>query len=89
MFTLEERDVVALFSNDSRSLRSIGLDIAVKSSIHFKAHFWKDSEIIVGWIPFSSNFCAADNKLPAITTTDVVPSPASISCAFDNSTSWN
>ena len=48
MFTLEERDVVALFSNDSRSLRSIGLDIAVKSSIHFKAHFWKDSEMIVG-----------------------------------------
>ena len=85
--TFEDKDVVALFKRVSLSLRSIGLAIAVKISIHFEADFWKDSDMMVGWIPFSSNFCAEESKLPAITTTDVVPSPASMSCALDNSTS--
>lgn len=44
---------------------------------------------MVGWMPLASSCCAADNRLPAITTTDVVPSPASISCALESSTSYN
>jgi hypothetical protein len=39
----------------------------------------KDSEIAVGWIPFSNKAWQAFNNAPAITHTEVVPSPASIS----------
>jgi hypothetical protein len=39
-------------------------------------------------LPSDKIFSAAANKLPARTTTDVVPSPASISCAADSSTSY-
>jgi len=41
-----------------------------------------------GWIPFCNNFSAADSKLPAMTTTEVVPSPASISCAWERWTNY-
>lgn len=54
-----------------------------------RAALWKDSDIAVGWIPRCNNFSAASNRAPAITTTEVVPSPASISWALDNSTNWN
>ena len=67
---------MALLTSTSLSFRSIGVDISVNISTAFNGAFWKASEIIVGWIPFSSSLWAADNKLPAITTTDVVPSPA-------------
>lgn len=50
------------------------------------AALWNDSDIAVGWMPRCSNFSAASNRAPAITTTEVVPSPASISWALDNST---
>jgi hypothetical protein len=38
-------------------------------------------------IPLASIFSAAPKSAPAITTTDVVPSPASTSWAADKSTS--
>lgn len=47
----------------------------------------KNLRYIIKNKPFSNNLKAAFKRLPAITTTDVVPSPASISWAFDNSTS--
>ena len=49
--TLELNDVIALLSNDSRSLRATGVDIAVSISTALAAAFSKDSEIVVGWIP--------------------------------------
>merc|ERR1719384_1323624 len=50
--------------------------------------FWSSlSEMEVGWIPFWSSLSAASSRLPAITQTEVVPSPASISCALLSSTS--
>jgi len=38
-----------------------------------------DSEICVGWMPFSRSAWHAFNRAPAITHTEVVPSPASMS----------
>ena len=71
----------------SRSFISIGRDILVRISTHFVAALWNASEMADGWIPLYNNFSAASSKDPAITTTDVVPSPASISCDLDSSTS--
>lgn len=86
----------------ARSERLIGIDISVRISTAFAAARWKDSAMTVGWrpycyvrkiptylhreLPLPSNFSAAPRRLPAITTTDVVPSPASISCALARST---
>ena len=39
-------------------------------------------------LPFSRSLAHALSRLPAITTTVVVPSPASISWALESSTSW-
>ena len=50
-FTLELNDVIALFSNDSRSLRVTGVDMFVSMSTALAAAFSKDSDIVVGWIP--------------------------------------
>ena len=44
--------------------------------------------MVVGWIPFSNRSSQAFNKAPATTTTEVVPSPASISWALEISTSY-
>lgn len=41
-----------------------------------------------GDAPLPSIFSAAPSRLPARTTTDVVPSPASMSWAAESSTSW-
>ncbi len=38
---------------------------------------------MLGWIPLSSSDYAALSRAPANTTTDVVPSPAYTSCAFE------
>lgn len=43
--------------------------------------------MVVGWMPLSSKPSQASNKAPANTTTEVVPSPASISYALEISTS--
>jgi len=44
------------------------------------------SEMILGWMPFSRRVSAAFKNAPAIMTTEVVPSPASTSCALEIST---
>lgn len=49
--TLELRDVVALLSSDSRSARVTGVAMSVNTSTALSAAFWKDSEMVVGWIP--------------------------------------
>ena len=46
------------------------------------------SDIMFGWIPFSRRYSAAFKSDPAKITTEVVPSPASTSWAFEISTSW-
>ncbi len=43
---------------------------------------------MLGWIPFSKSASAALSNDPAKITTVVVPSPASISCAFEISTNY-
>lgn len=42
----------------------------------------KLSLMTVGWMPRSSSSCAFFSSAPQITTTDVVPSPATTSCRF-------
>lgn len=71
------------------SFRSTGVDMSLRYSTAFVDAFKKDSAMMVGCIPFESIFSAAPSRLPARTTTLVVPSPASISCAADRSTSYN
>lgn len=44
------------------------------------------SETMLGWIPFSNKDYAAFKSAPANMTTEVVPSPASISWALEIST---
>lgn len=53
--------------------------ILILTSTAKRAALWKDSEMAVGWIPLCNNFSAASKRAPAITTTEVVPSPASMS----------
>ena len=86
--TLEFNEVEALCNKDCLSVNLTGILIFCKISFDLVAAFWNDSEITVGCIPLASNLDAASNKEPAITTTVVVPSPASISCALDNSTNF-
>lgn len=47
----------------------------------------KASEMAVGWIPLSRSPWHVLSREPAITHTDVVPSPASMSCDWLSSTS--
>mmetsp|Transcript_16168 Transcript_16168/g.39095 ORF Transcript_16168/g.39095 Transcript_16168/m.39095 type:complete len:243 (+) Transcript_16168:1121-1849(+) len=84
--TLELRDVTALCTNESRSSRSTGLDISVRISSDFSAALKKPWVIFCGCSPFSRSFSAAVSRAPASTTTEVVPSPASISWDLDSST---
>lgn len=87
-YTLEFREVLAARKRLDLSLRSTGVDISVKYSTALAEARRNDSATIVGWIPFCNIFSAAPSKLPAKTTTEVVPSPASISCAAERSTNW-
>ena len=86
--TFEFNDVDALCNKESRSVSCKEILIFCKISFDLLAAFKNDSEIAVGWMPFDSNFDAASKSAPAMTTTVVVPSPASISWAFDNSTNF-
>lgn len=120
--TLEQRDVVALLSNVSRSSSCTGWLMPVSTSTPLSTAFWKDSEMMVGWmparhssqstfnlciywaywtvtaqntafiklwsVPLCSSLLQESSSAPAITTTEVVPSPASMSWALDSSTSW-
>lgn len=49
--TLEQRAVVALLSSVSVSLSCTGWLMLVSTSTPLSTAFWKDSEIVVGWIP--------------------------------------
>ena len=51
--------------------------------IHFSSHYWYPYAINEGWIPLVNKVCACFNNYPAKTTTEVVPSPAYISWAFE------
>lgn len=86
--TFELKLVLAARNRLSLSLKSTGVLNSSKYSTTFFAAREKDSAMIVGWIPLPSSFSAAPSRAPARTTTDVVPSPASISCAAERSTSW-
>lgn len=79
--------MVAALSKLSRSVKSTGVDISSKYSTTFFAALPNDSAITVGWMPLPRSFSAAPRRDPARTTTEVVPSPASISCAAERSTS--
>lgn len=68
------------------SVRATGVDISCRILTEAADALWKDSAITDGWIPFPNSLSAAPNKLPQMTTTDVVPSPASTSCAAERST---
>jgi hypothetical protein len=99
---LELREVLAALRRLSLSFRSIGVEISVRYSTALAEALRKDSAIIVGWIPYihqskkqldlpmsiplASICSAAPKKLPARTTTLVVPSPASTSWAAERST---
>lgn len=71
--------MLAARSRLARSLRSIGVDISVRYSTALTDALKNDSAMMVGCMPFCSIFSAAPRRLPARTTTDVVPSPASTS----------
>ena len=79
--TLELRDVVAARNRLSRSFKFTGVEISFRYSTALVAACWNDSAMTVGCMPFVKSFSAAPRRLPAMTTTDVVPSPASTSCA--------
>mmetsp|Transcript_60707 Transcript_60707/g.167918 ORF Transcript_60707/g.167918 Transcript_60707/m.167918 type:complete len:236 (-) Transcript_60707:13-720(-) len=83
--TLELREVIALCSSWSRLPRSTGTDMLARTSSAFSAAIRKDSVIICGWMPLESSRSAAPRRAPAMTTTDVVPSPASTSWALESS----
>ena len=85
--TFELSEVVAARSRAALSSKLTGTEISVRYSTAFAEAFKNDSAITVGWIPLLSILSAAPSKLPANTTTEVVPSPASTSCAADRSTS--
>lgn len=77
--TLELKLVLAALKRLSRSLRSTGVEISSKYSTTFFAARPNDSAMMVGWIPLARSFSAAPKRDPARMTTEVVPSPASIS----------
>mmetsp|Transcript_82216 Transcript_82216/g.233071 ORF Transcript_82216/g.233071 Transcript_82216/m.233071 type:complete len:281 (-) Transcript_82216:7-849(-) len=84
--TFEFSAVAALRRSWSRSSRSTFTDIDVSISTAFSAA-WRNASVIVwGWIPFASRRSAAWRSAPAMTTMDVVPSPASTSWALESST---
>ncbi|KAH3658801.1 hypothetical protein OGATHE_006527 [Ogataea polymorpha] len=80
-------DVLAARINASLSSNEILCDMSSRISTLRPAALVNASEMIVGWIPLFRSFSAAPSKAPVITTTEVVPSPASTSCAPDKSTS--
>jgi hypothetical protein len=84
---LEEREVLAAWRRAAVSVREMGCDMSCRTWTAAAAALWNDSEMTEGWMPLVSNLSAAPSRLPQITTTEVVPSPASTSWAFDSWTS--
>ena len=52
--TFEQREVVALLRSDSRSDKVTGVDMSVSTLMARAVAAWKDSEIVVGWIPVTT-----------------------------------
>ena len=84
--TFELSEVLQAFTTDSLSVNFNFFDIVSRISTDLSAQNPNVSEIIVGWIPLVSKAWHEFNNDPAITTTEVVPSPTSISCDFDKCT---
>mmetsp|Transcript_46781 Transcript_46781/g.106181 ORF Transcript_46781/g.106181 Transcript_46781/m.106181 type:complete len:261 (-) Transcript_46781:51-833(-) len=84
--TLEFKEVCALWMSCSRLVSSTGSATEVRISSAFSAASRKASVMVCGWMPFERRRSAACSSAPAMTTTEVVPSPASTSCAFESST---
>ena len=53
----------------SRSARSNGIDIVSRMIKASTVARWKESEILVGWIPWDKSCLAASSKAPHTTTT--------------------
>mmetsp|Transcript_35888 Transcript_35888/g.89420 ORF Transcript_35888/g.89420 Transcript_35888/m.89420 type:complete len:233 (+) Transcript_35888:1248-1946(+) len=84
--TFELSDVAAFLMRTSLSFRSTDVDISRRISTDLFDACRNASAIACGWSPLLRSISAAPSSAPAMTTTDVVPSPASTSCALDNST---
>jgi len=86
--TFELREVLTQLINVYLLEISTGIDkLFFMTSSEVSKALWNPYEIIFGWIPLSKSDSAAFKSAPARTTTDVVPSPAYTSCAFEISTS--
>jgi hypothetical protein len=83
---LDDIDVVAIFFKYSLSWGSIFSAISFNNSIAFSALFLNPSTIIVGWTFLFINSSAFSKSEPAKRTTDVVPSPTSLSTLLEIST---
>lgn len=84
---LDEREVLAACRRADVSLSVMGTDMPWRTSTAAAAALWKDSEMTEGWMPLPRSLSAAPSKLPQMTTTEVVPSPASTSWAVERLTS--
>mmetsp|Transcript_14034 Transcript_14034/g.47391 ORF Transcript_14034/g.47391 Transcript_14034/m.47391 type:complete len:233 (+) Transcript_14034:967-1665(+) len=90
----ELRHVFTALTRVSRSDRSTGRATARRYTSACAAARLKASEMSVGWMPLLSSSEQACSSAPAMTHTDVVPSPASMSWDLDSCTSicavgWN
>ena len=85
--TLDERHVLTASTSLSRSLSVIGCAQDCRIESHVLAASTNASAIEVGCSPLTSSWWQASSNDPAITQTEVVPSPASMSCDLLNSTS--
>mmetsp|Transcript_30154 Transcript_30154/g.88180 ORF Transcript_30154/g.88180 Transcript_30154/m.88180 type:complete len:256 (+) Transcript_30154:4625-5392(+) len=85
--TLEERQVLTAEMREGRSARSTGRDMSRMAPVAMSAAFMKLEAMAVGWMPLDRSIEQASRRAPATTTTVVVPSPASMSCDWDSSTS--
>lgn len=84
---LEESEVLAAWSRAEVSVSEMGRDMSWRTSTAAAAARWKASEMTEGWMPLPRSLSAAPSKLPQMTTTEVVPSPASMSWAVERLTS--
>mmetsp|Transcript_10330 Transcript_10330/g.25326 ORF Transcript_10330/g.25326 Transcript_10330/m.25326 type:complete len:228 (-) Transcript_10330:172-855(-) len=85
--TLEPREVVAALISASRSLMSSGIAMSCRISQALSQALPMASEITVGCTPLPSRLMHLVRNAPQSTVTEVVPSPATMSCDLDSSTS--
>ncbi|GER32401.1 diguanylate cyclase [Striga asiatica] len=78
-FLNHSKNIEADLTSDSRSESSTGTAMADKISTALIEVLWRESETIVGWMPEVNRPSEALSSDPAMTTTVVVPSPATTS----------